>query len=140
MDYVELLFVKMSSEAVTPTRATEKSVGLDFYSPADYIIPPHSQLLIPTQIKLRIPLGQYGRLASKSGLAILHHLHVGAGVMDPDYTGEIKVLLTNTAQRAHSIVRGDPIAQPILEKVSLPILRRVKELPPTARGEQGCGS
>ena len=42
MDYVELLFVKMSFEAVTPTRATEKSVGLDFYSPADYIIPPHS--------------------------------------------------------------------------------------------------
>ena len=140
MDYVELLFVKMSSEAVTPTRATEKSVGLDFYSPADYIIPPHSQLSIPTQIKLKIPLGHYGRLASKSGLAILHHLHVGARVIDPDYTGEIKVLLTNTAPRAHSIVRGDSIAQLILEKVSLPILKRVKKLPPTARGEQGCGS
>ena len=140
MDYVELLFVKMSSEAVTPTRATEKSVGLDFYSPADYMIPPHSQLLIPTQIKLRIPLGHYGRLASKSGLAILHHLHVGVGVIDPDYTEEIKVILTNTAPRAHSIVRGDPIAQLILEKVSLPILKRVKELPSTVRGEQGCGS
>ena len=116
MDYVELLFVKMSSEAVTPTRATEKSVGLDFYSPADYIIPPHSQLLIPTQIKLRIPLGHYGRPASKSGLAILHHLHVGAGVIDPDYTGEIKVLLTNTAPHAHTIVRGDPVAQIIWKK------------------------
>ena len=33
MDYVEMLFVKMSSEAVIPTRATEHSVGLDFYSP-----------------------------------------------------------------------------------------------------------
>ena len=140
MDHVELLFVKMSSDAVTTTRATEKSVGLDFYSPVDYIIPPHSQLLVPTQIKLRIPLGHYGRLASKSGLAILHHLHVGAGVIDPDYMGEIKVLLTNTAPHAHSIVRGDPIAQLILEKVSLPILKRVKELPPTTRGEQGCGS
>ena len=107
MDHVELLFVKMSSDAVTPTRATEKSVGLDFYSPANYIIPPYSQLLIPTQIKLRIPLGHYGRLASKSGLAILHHLHVGAEVIDPDYTGEIKVLLINTAPHAHSIVRGE---------------------------------
>ena len=66
--------------------------------------------------------------------------HVGAGVIDPDYMGEIKVLLTNTAPRAHSIVRGDPIAQLILEKVSLSILKRVKELPPTTRGEQGCGS
>ena len=118
MDHVELLFVKMSSDAMTPTRATEKSVGLDLYSPANYIIPPYSQLLIPTKIELRIPLGHYGRLASKSGLAILHHLHVGAGVIDPDYTGEIKVLLTITAPHAHSIVRGDPIAQLILEKVS----------------------
>ena len=91
MDCVDLPFVKMSSNAVTPTRATEQSVGLDLYSPANYIIPPCSQLLIPTQIKLGIPLGHYGRLASKSGLAILHHLHVGAGVIDPDYTGEISL-------------------------------------------------
>ena len=110
MDHVELLFVKMSTNAVTPTRATEGSVGLDLYSPANYIIPPYSQLLIPTQIKLGIPLGHYGRLASKSGLAILHHLHVGAGVIDPNYTGEVKVLLINTAPHAHSIIRGDPIA------------------------------
>ena len=48
MDHVELLFVKMSSDAMTPTRATEESVGLDFYSPANYILPPYSQLLIPT--------------------------------------------------------------------------------------------
>ena len=63
MEFVELPFVKMSTNAVTPTRATEGLVGLDFYSPADYIIPPHSQLLILTQIKLQIPLGHYGRLA-----------------------------------------------------------------------------
>ena len=140
MDRVDLPFVKMSSNAVTPTRATEQSVGLDLYSPANYIIPPCSQLLIPTLIKLAIPLGHYGRLASKSGLAILHHLHVAAGVIDPNYMGEIKVLLMNTAPHAHSIIRGDPIAQLILEKVSLPVLKTVKELPPTARGAQGCGS
>ena len=70
MYYIELPFVKISADAVTPTRATEGSAGLDFYSPAEYIIPPHDQLLVPTQIKLQIPLGYYGRLASKSGLAI----------------------------------------------------------------------
>ena len=112
---------------------------MDFYSPANYIIPPHSQLLVPTQIKLRVPLGYYGRLASKSGLAILHQLHVGAGVIDPDYTKEIMVLLINTASHVHPIIKGDHIAQLILEKVSIPILKEVKELPPTARGAQGCG-
>ena len=140
MDHIKLPFVKMLPDAVTPTRATEGSVGLDFYSPANYIIPPHSQLLIPTQIKLRIPLGHYGRLASKSGLAILHQLHVGAGVIDPDYTGEIMVLLINTASHVHPIIKGDPIAQLILEKVSIPILKEVKELLPTTRGDQSCGS
>ena len=139
MELIELPFVKMSTNAVTPTRVTEGSVGLDFYSPSDYIIPPHSQLLIPTQIKLQIPLGHYGRLASKSGLAILHQLHVGAGVIDPDYTGEIMVLLINTASRVSPIKKGDPIAQLILEKVSVPILREVKQLPPTTRGAHGCG-
>ena len=80
MELIELLFVKMSTNAITPTRATEDSVGLDFYSPVNYIIPPHSQLLIPTCIRLRIPLGHFGRLASKSGLAILYQLHVGWGL------------------------------------------------------------
>ena len=139
MELIELPFVKMSINAVTPTRPTEGSIGLDIYSPADYIIPPHSQLLIPTQIKFQIPLGHYGRLASKSGLAILHQLHVGAGVIDPNYTGEIMVLLINTAPRVHPIKKGDPIAQLILEKVLVSILREVKQLPPTTRGAHGCG-
>ena len=139
MELIELPFVIMSANIVTPTRATERSVGLDFYSPEDYIIPPHSQLLIPTQIKLQIPLGYYGRLASKSSLAVLHQLHVGAGVIDPDYTGEIMVLMINAAPRVYSIKKGDPIAQLILEKVSIPVLREIEELPPTIRGAQGCG-
>ena len=39
MNYIELPFVKMSADAVTPTRATAESAGLDFYSPADYTTP-----------------------------------------------------------------------------------------------------
>ena len=139
MDYVDMLFVKMSSQAVIPTRATEHSVGLDFYSPSDYIMPPCRHLQIPTQIKVKIPLGHYGRLASKSGLSMIHQVHVGAGVIDPDYTGEVKILLINAAPCYHYIKRGDPIAQLILEKISLLILKRVDELPPTKRGEHGCG-
>ena len=110
MDLIELPFVKMATNAVTPTRATEGSVGLDFYSPTNHIIPPHSHLLILTQIRLQIPLGHYGRLASKSGLAMLHQLHVGAGVIDPNYMGEITVLLINTASHVHPIIKVDPIA------------------------------
>ena len=139
MDFVDMQTVKMSSKAVIPTRTTKYSVGLDFYSPSDYLICPLSQIQIQTQIKIRVLLGHYGRLASKSGLAMKHQIHVGVGVTDPHYMGEMKILLFN-AGRHYQIKEGDPRAQLILEKVSLPILRKVDELPPNNRGEKGCGS
>ena len=56
MDFVDLQIVKMSLKALTPTRATKHSVGLDFYSPSDCLIHPLSQVQIPSQIKIRFPL------------------------------------------------------------------------------------
>ena len=92
MDFTELQFIKMSPKAVVPTKATKYSIGLDLY-PKSYLIHPKRQIIIPIQIKLGIPPGYYGRITSKSGLAMQHSIHVGAGVVDPNYTGEIKVLL-----------------------------------------------
>ena len=116
MDFVNMQIVKMSAKAVILTRATKYSIGLDFYSPLDYLLCPLSQIQIPTQIKIRVPLGHYGRLASKSGLAMKHQIHVGAGVIDPDYTREVKILLFNTRKHYYLIKRGYPITQLILEK------------------------
>ena len=69
-----------------------------------------------------------------------YQIHVGAGVIDPAYIGQVKVLLFNAGRHYYLIKRGDPIAQLILEKVSLPILTIVDELPCTNRGEKGCRS
>ena len=140
MNFEELQFVKMSPKAVMPTKATKYSIGLDLHSPDRYLIRPKKQVLIPTQIKLGIPSGYYGRIASKSRLAIQNQVHVGAGVIDPDYTGEVKVLLINNSQHYYQVKEGEPIAQLILEKASVPILKQVKELPTTERGDRGCGS
>ena len=140
MNFAELQIVKMSPKAVIPTKATKYSIGLDLYSPESYLIHPKGQVLIPIQIKLGISPRYYGRITSKSGLAIQHTIHVGAGVIDPDYTGEIKVLLINDAKHYYQVHQGDPIVQLILEKASIPILRQVEELPTTGRGERGCGS
>ena len=98
MDFVELQFVKMSPKAVVPTRATQYSIGLDLHSPDNYLIRPQKQVPIPTQIKLGILPEYYGRIASKSHLAIQNQMYVGAGVIDPDYTREIKVLLINNSK------------------------------------------
>ena len=139
MDFAELQFVKMSPRAVVPTKATKYSIGLDLHSPDNYLIFPKKQVLIPTQIKLGIPPGYYKRIASKSRLAIQNHLHVGAGVIDPDYTGEIKVLLINNSKHYYQVKEGEAIAQLILEKACIPILKQIKELPTTERSDRGCG-
>ena len=140
MDFAELQFVKVSSRAMMPTRTTKYSIGLDLHSPDNYLICPKKQVLIPTQIKLGIPPGYYGRIASKSHLAIQNQVPVGAGIIDPDYTGEIKVLLINNSKHYYQVEEGEAIAQLILEKACIPILKLVKELPTTERGNRGCGS
>ena len=140
MDFAELQIVKMSSRAVVPTRATKYSIGLDLHSPDNYLIRHKKQVLIPTQIKCGIPPGYYGRIASKSRLAIKNQVHVVAGIIDPDYTGEIKVLLINNSKHYYQVKEGEAIAQLILEKACIPILKQVKELPATKRGDRGCGS
>eukprot|EP00957_Ditylum_brightwellii_P043509 3298469-Ditylum_brightwellii.AAC.1 len=57
---------------------------------ADTSIPPNSCKAISTSLSMAIPPGLYGCLAPRSGLALKHHIDVGAGVIDPDFKGEIK--------------------------------------------------
>ena len=68
------------------------AAGYDVYAVQEAEVPPHGQALIDIGIALEIKPGWYGRIAPRSGLA-LKGISVGAGVIDPDYQGEIKALL-----------------------------------------------
>lgn len=61
----------------------------------DYVIPATGRVLVQTDLALCVPLGSYGRIASRSGLAVDHGIEVGAGVIDGDYRGPLGVLLFN---------------------------------------------
>ena len=139
MDLINLKFVKFSSNIKTPSKSTKFAVGLDIHSPATYIISAKDQTIIPTGLWIQIPPGHYGHLCSKSSLAMQHHVHVRVGIIDPDYTGEVKVLLLKLGHKPFQVSSGDAIAQLILEKVSTPILQRVDTLPYTNRGDRDCG-
>ena len=140
METIKLPCLKLLSNACMPTCATPKSVGLDLYSPTSVLIPAHDKILIDTGIAFQIPMGYYGQIAPRSGLAIQHHIHVGAGVVDPDYTGSIHVLLMNFSSQDHVIQKNHRIAQMILEKVAYPIICEVPEMLPTECGANGFGS
>ena len=91
-------------------------------------------------IAFQIPMGYYGWIAPRSGLAIHHHIHVGAGVVDPDYTGSVHMLLMNLSSQDHVIEKNHCIAQMILEKVAYPIICEVPQMLPTECGANGFGS
>ena len=117
-----------------------KSVGLDLYSPMNVLIPAHDKVLVDVGVAFQIPMGYYGQIASRSGLAIYHHIHVGAGVVDPDYTGSVCVLLMNFSSQDYVIEKNHQIAQMILEKVAYPVICEVSQMLPTERGAKGFGS
>ena len=140
MEAIELPCVKLILTACMPTHATSKSVGLDLYSPTNVLVPAHDKVLVDMGIAFQIPMGYYGWIASRSGLAIHHHIHVGAGVVDPDYTGSVHMLLMNFSSQDHVIEKNHSIAQMILEKVACPVICEVSQILPTECGANGFGS
>ena len=77
---------------------------------------------------------------SKSGLTVLYELEVKAGVIDPDYTGNIGVVLKNNSRKPVERVIGEPIAQLLFVKVATPLFMQVQSLTPTQRGKDGFGT
>jgi dUTP pyrophosphatase len=109
-------FYKLRPDAIIPSKATPGAVGLDLYSVEPYIVLPGQRVVVSTGLRVQLPEGVYGRIAPRSGLAVKHGLDVGAGVVDPDYTGELRVVLFNHDSHNPFIVRpGYRIAQLILE-------------------------
>ena len=132
---------KLSYDAILPTRGSDGSVGYDLYSNEDAVVPCQAgNALVGTGLAVRIPVGCYGRVAPRSGLAVKHCIDVGAGVIDPDYTGEVKVVLFNRGFDNFEIKKGDRIAQLILERCETPHIKEIGLLEETLRGSDGFGS
>jgi len=109
--------MRFTPNAKLPTRGSDRSAGLDLYSSDEAVIPPWSRALVDTGIGAAVPEGTYGRIAPRSGLAVKSGIDIGAGVVDADYTGAIKVLMINNSETPFQVTVGMRIAQLILEKV-----------------------
>ena len=140
MQYPALNYEKLSDGAKAPKRATPVSIGLDLFTPTDMFIPAKEQVLIHTDLILVPAQGHYIRIASKSGLALKYGLTIEGGVVDPDYQGNIRVLLRNHSDQAHIVEKGEAIAQVIMEKAAMPVVVEMKIAKDTERGTGGFGS
>ena len=132
--------VKINADATIPTRGSTHAVGYDLYSADSVIIEPGARTKIDTGVAITPPSGFYGQILSRSGLAANHNIDCLAGVIDPDYTGPLIVLLQNSGKMAYHVHKGDKIAQLVFLAMATPQLQIASQLQQTDRANQGFGS
>lgn len=138
-----LKYVRHDPLAKPPTRGSKRAAGWDLYSIEHCIINPGSQKTIQTGVWIDIPPGCYGRIAPRSGLAVRHGIHVGGGVIDPDFMAPVAVIFFNFGREPFEVNIHDKIAQVIMERcVMVDSIQEVPlhEMPHTERGNNGFGS
>lgn len=141
----EIKFKKLTDRAVTPTKAHPEDAGYDLYACMNYdmvFIPPHSTLMIPTDISVEIPEGYFGGIYARSGLATKKGLRPcqGVSVIDSNYRGNIIVPLHNDSDVDQCVQNHERIAQLIVQPYLQFDFTEVDELDDTERGEGGFGS
>lgn len=140
LNFVNVNVLKIHKDALLPKQGSVASAGSDLSSIEDCVLLPLSRRLISTGLKMQFPSNVYGRIAPRSGLAFKNGIDVMAGVIDPDYTGEIKVLLYNSSNEPFEIKSGERIAQIVFESFKQPLFNEVKQIDETERSSGGFGS
>jgi dUTP diphosphatase len=125
-----------------PAYAREGDAGLDLAAATTVTLPPGGRQLVPTGLRVAIPIGHAGLVLPRSGLALRSGVTVlnAPGLIDAGYRGEVGVLLVNHGAEAVTITRGERIAQLVIQPVERATVVEVRELDATARGAGGFGS
>jgi dUTP pyrophosphatase len=150
-----ITFERVRDDVRTPSYGTNGSAGIDFYPPFSWFqedmdrteIPAHSDIMIPSGFKCKLPLGTALIAFNKSGIAAKKGLIIGACVIDEDYEGEFKIHLINTGNIPVTINLNQKIAQFLVLKYERPQItvgkithRHVYDHVNEARGSGGFGS
>lgn len=146
-----LRFQLLNAAALPPQRSYEEAIGYDLHAclltesgnPSLAHILPWQTRAIPTGLKLLPPVGFYIGIYSRSGMALhLPPVFVAnaPGVVDPDYRGEIKVILYNGGKDLYTVRHGERIAQAVLCPAHCFATEQAIIEDVTARNNKGFGS
>lgn len=140
MPNLELKVKRLTPTALIPTLGSEYGACYDLYADieADIIIWPNETKAIPTGLAFQPPEGFMLQILSRSGMASKGMFTIG-GIVDEDYRGEVKVLLTNNGRTELHIHPGDRIAQLAMRRYYHADVVEVDTLDDTARGDGGFG-
>ena len=126
-----------------PHYETVSAAGLDVRANTteSIVLEPLQRALVPTGLYVEIPDGYEIQVRPRSGLAAKHGISIAnaPGTIDPDYRGEIAVVLLNTSGEPRRLRRGDRIAQLVFQPAFQVELEESDSLGQTGRGSGGFG-
>jgi dUTP pyrophosphatase len=143
---VRIMRLPHAADLPLPAYQSAQAAGLDLMaavpSGAPVIIAPGRRAAIPTGLAFALPAGVEGQIRPRSGLALRHGVTVlnSPGTLDPDYRGELHVILANFGDEAFPVARGARIAQLVLSATVQAAICEVASLDETTRGVGGFGS
>ena len=125
-----------------PSYATPASAGVDLCAVERQVLEPGERALVPTGIRIALPVGYEAQVRPRSGLALKHGILLpnSPGTIDADYRGEIKVILLNLGDAPFVIEPGDRIAQMVVAPVTQVDWVETNVLDETERSSGGFGS
>ena len=140
---VRILRLPSNPDLPLPARQTTGSAGYDVASAEpDFSLAPGDRRAVATGLAFALPDGVEMQVRPRSGLALAHGITLpnAPGTIDPDYRGELKVIMQNGGAEPVLVRRGTRIAQLVFARFEAPELLESKGLSSTERGAGGFGS
>ena len=141
-NYFDIKIVLLNKNAQVPSKQHDIDIGYDLYSSKEYKLLPKKVTFIETGISIQLPNGCGGFILPRSGLASKHSITSinSPGLIDPGYTGEIKVPLINHSEISYRLKINERFAQLVLINVESADFKIVDKLDDSIRSDRGFGS
>lgn len=130
---------RFNKDIPLPKKSHLPDVGLDLFIPKEFVIRPFRTMTIPLGLGVAIPEGYAGMLIPRSSVAE-KGLIIQTSIIDPDYIGEIHLIITNSTDESIKIEKGQRLCSLVCINVLNAYIEEVDELQSTARGTAGLGS
>lgn len=122
-----------------PKKSHLPDVGLDIFIPESFKIESLETKTIGLKLAVAIPEGFAGMLIPRSSIAE-KGLIIQTSIIDPDYTGEIHLIITNCSKNTIVIEKNQRLCSLVCVSVLNAYIEEVTELQSTTRGTAGLGS
>ena len=138
----DIKIVLLNKNAQIPSKQYDIDIGYDLYSSKEYELLPKKVTFVETGISIQLPNGCGGFILPRSGLASKHSITSinSPGLIDPGYTGEIKVPLINHSEISYRLKLNERFAQLVLINVKSADFNIVEKLEESHRSDKGFGS